>query len=211
MQFLQKETTKKCIIAIVYLCLGVVLCFFPSQVKIFVCYVFGGLLIAAGIIRIISYYSKFKGLHSFMINGPLAGILSIIFGIFFICFSAIVTKIYPILIGAYFILRGIGKIVRSQAYRYAGISFWWFDLVVGLILCCFSIALIVIDVFKNGNLVVYLTAASLIVQGIINILNMVFLSANMDDLQKTFDRKANHQKDSRIKDDVIEVDEHDHE
>ena len=65
MQFLQKETTKKLIVACVYLILGIVLCFFPEKVKIFVCYVFGGLLIAAGIARIISYYSKFNCFYLF--------------------------------------------------------------------------------------------------------------------------------------------------
>ena len=207
MQFLQKETTKKLIVACVYLILGIVLCFFPEKVKIFVCYVFGGLLIAAGIARIISYYSKFKGIHSFLINGPLAGFLSIVFGIVFICFHKIVFKIYPILLGAYFILKGIGKIVRSQSYRFAGISFWWLDLIIGIVLNCFSIVLIVVDVFKDGNLVVYLTAISLFIQSLINFLTMAFLSANMDELKKTFDGKGfhHHAKNKDKEDDVIDV------
>ena len=203
MSFLKNETTKKFIVACFYIILGILLCVFPQHVQIFICYLFGGILIFSGALRVFGYYLS-PGMKSFVLNGPTNGFISILFGAFFIIFSKQVLAIYPIVIGVFLALKGIGKLIKAYAYKSAKVSSWWFDLIIGIILLILGGTLIIADATISGNVIVYITGASLIVQGIILIVTMIYLSYNLTEIQKIF--KDNKNIDMKQNDDdVIDV------
>ena len=204
MSFLQNETTKKFITGCFYIILGVLLCIFPQHVKIFVCYLFGGILILAGTLRVCGYYLS-SGLKSFIFNGPTAGFVSIVFGLFFIVFNQEVIAIYPIVIVLFLIFKGVGKLIKGLAYRQAQMSTWWFDFTIGLILTVVGLILIIIDSTISGNIIIYLTGGSLIIQGIILIVTMIYLHHNMSELQKFFTKQKRVQNKKDDDDEVIDV------
>ncbi len=205
MSFLQNETTKKFIMGCFYIIFGVLLCIFPQHVKIFVCYLFGGILILSGALRVCGYYFA-SGLKSFIFNGPTAGFVSIVFGLFFIIFNQQIITFYPIVIGLYLVFKGIGKLIKGYAYKNAQVSSWWFDFTIGIILTVVGGTLIILDSTVSGNIIIYFTGGSLIIQGLILIFTMIHLSYNMNELQKFFSKqKQVETKKEEKDDDVIDV------
>lgn len=205
MNFLKNETTKKFVIACFYIVLGILICLFPEYVKIFVCYLFGGILIFVGVVRLLNYYFH-SSIRLFILNGPMNAFLSILFGLTFIIFQDFVITIYPILIGVYLGLRGIGKLIKSRAYKLANASTWWFDMIIGCVLLALALTLIIGDAKTNGNIIIYITGGCLIVQGLISIVTMIYLSFNADEIKKIMRESAEKKyKKDKNDDDVIDV------
>ncbi len=199
MNFLKNESFRKLLSASFYIIVGILVCIFPAATKIFLCYVFGGILIAAGIVKLLRYYF-FTNLKLFIFNGPTAGYLAIAIGLALIIFSGDVVKFYPFIIGSYLGLKGIGKIIRSQAYRLVLASKWIFDLVTGVVQILLAGTLIIIDETLATDVLVYCIGGCLIIQGLISGLSMIFISKNMDEIKRVFNDKKEsyHERDDYI-------------
>ncbi len=157
-----------------YLVLGLILVIFPAQVASVACYILGALLIAAGIVFIIKFFSC-RGISSLFSLTLIGGIVLTAIGIFIITRSEIIIQIVPFIFGIIAIIDGIIALQRSLILAKVGFPFWWLSLVLSVITVALGIV-VAINPFESGILAFRFIGVCLIFAGIADLWGITSLS-----------------------------------
>ncbi len=157
--------------AILYVALGLVLLVWPTLTKDIICLIFGLLLVAYGLITIISFLVHDSRLGAFRFELVL-GVVATAAGILFLVRPEFVTAIIPVVLGVYIIIDSLLNLKRALDLREMLYERWW----VVVLLSAVSAVLGVLIVLRPG-----LTADALIM-----LIGAVFIYTGLSDLWGLF-------------------------
>ncbi len=151
--------------AAVYLILGLILIFFPRLTTDLFCTISGLLLLAYGIITIISFFAHRGSSGSFSFQAEfILGIISAIVGAFFLAHPAVILSILPTILGLYILIDGLVNLKRGldmHAFGYAG---WTTTLILSIISLVLG-AIILWNPFSTHLLLVRIIGGAFLYQG----------------------------------------------
>lgn len=153
--------------SVAYIALGIVLVIFPAQVAGIACYILGALLIAAGLLMIVNFFTM-RGISSLFSITLAAGIITAAVGIFIIVRSDTVLKIVPFIIGVIAVIDGLVGLQRSVLLGRCHFSTWWLSLVFSLATLILGVV-IAINPFESAIFMFRFIGICLIFTGIVDI------------------------------------------
>jgi uncharacterized membrane protein HdeD (DUF308 family) len=108
-----KNKSVSLISSAIFVIVGFTIFFHPELVVKFISYFVGGLLIAVGLYKSVNYYIKDKNLGVVNRNELEFGVTAVILGILFICLAGTIEFLLRFIVGAFLIMAGIGKILKT--------------------------------------------------------------------------------------------------
>lgn len=148
---------------LVFLILGILFISFPEEILRSISVYLGVILLISGIILIMvslikaGSYSKPALLTS--------GIVTSLFGLLFILKPAIVEVLLDLLIGLWMLFNGISQISGSTVKKEMGWKYWWIQLLGGILLLVFSLA-VLFDAFSASIILTVWFGAIMIAYGV---------------------------------------------
>lgn len=97
--------------AILYVILGLVLLLWPGVSAVVFCYAFGGVLLAYGVVTVVSFFLRDSRQGSFVFE-LLLGIIAAALGLLFLLRPAIVATILPVILGLFIVVDGLVNLKR---------------------------------------------------------------------------------------------------
>ncbi len=170
-EFIRNMKVSYLLSAILYVALGVVLLIWPTLTKDIICFIFGVLLTAYGLITIISFLIHDSRLGNFRLE-LVIGVVAAAAGVLFLARPEFVTAIIPVILGVYIIIDALLNLRRALELRRMLYERWW----IVVILSVGSIALGVLILLRPG-----LTADALIM-----LIGGVFVYTGLSDLWGLF-------------------------
>ncbi len=168
MDLIKKAKWGYIVVSIIIIMLGLILILFPEISALAICYVIGGIITLFGIIKLIGYFSKDLFRLAFQFDFAL-GIFALISGILLLIHPTDVVKIVPVIIGLFVLMDGVFKIQTSRDAYLFGMKNWWSILVLAILTCIGGLFLI-INPFNGAKALTILLGATLIIDGIQNII-----------------------------------------
>lgn len=151
------------IVALMYLLVGLVFCFFSGGVLTAAVRFIGILLMLFGAYELYIYF----GLHRSENTLPLLiGVPAVIFGLILAFWPNWLISFFPIIAGIFLIFNSVIQIQKALVLRSGGFSNWIMVLVLALIMLIFGIVLIMKPMMIINTLV-RLTGIALIIEAII--------------------------------------------
>ena len=161
--------------SLVFLLLGILLVVNPDAMVQAISYVIGVLLIAIGIVKVISYFTS-KDDYLFYDYRLIYGALCIILGILVTVSGNAIASFFRIIIGIWIILSGIARLDLSVRLKGADTGYWILSLLL-------SILILVYVMFAPGTILVTL-GVILIAYSIMDIIESIIFMCNMNKLLK---------------------------
>ena len=166
--------------SIIYIALGVCLVFMPvSTVNVICKFVFGILLILAGLYHILIYVAE--KLNSTIFDLFSGGMLMVL-GIFFFMNPQIVVRLLPILLGTFILLDSIWTLKGSLKLKKRGAGSWKFLLTGCLIFLVLGISLIV-NPFTMVKYTVIFAGWIFLCNGVIDLICLILLKKGMEEVR----------------------------
>lgn len=167
MEIVKKLENYSLLVSLLYVMMGIIMIMNPKFVCDAVNYIVGSLVILYGVIYMIKFFSKnsFNNLSKFNL---LAGLLSIVFGLYILFNPTLLLSIIPFVTGMLVILDGFGKLKNAIDFKSYGYIRWW----VGIIFAVLFIGLGAFMLFKSfavTELVVRIIGGLLILDAISDI------------------------------------------
>lgn len=182
----------------VILVLGLLLFFKSSVTLMGISYIFGGLIIAIGVLAIVRFISNNHSDISNQLN-IIYGIICIISGIFFIEKPEIIGSIIPIVMGIGIIISSSLKIQQSFNLKSLNSSYFFWSFVTALLsLICGVILLF--NPFKGAVIITKVIGIFLVMYAILDICNTIVLKKSGVSISvstvndKDIKSKSNHRK-----------------
>ena len=150
-------------LSLIPIALGVLCIVKPGLILNVICYVAGGLLLGAGLIKLVQYFSGKAPQADSLVLGALFAML----GVILIFRKDEVLDLIFIFIGVLLLLDGIVKLKNSLEAKGKGAQDWVALLVVALIVAAFGV-LIITNVLK-GNVLIVILGISVIIDGLQNL------------------------------------------
>lgn len=182
----------------VILVLGLLLFFKSSVTLMGISYIFGGLIIAIGVLAIVRFISNNHSDISNQLN-IIYGIICIISGIFFIEKPEIIGSIIPVVMGIGIIISSSLKIQQSFNLKSLNSSYFFWSFVTALLsLICGVILLF--NPFKGAVIITKVIGIFLVMYAILDICNTIVLkksgvSVSISTVNdKDINSKSNHRK-----------------
>ena len=150
-------------LSLIPIALGVLCIVNPGLILNVICYVAGGLLLGAGLIKLVQYFSGKAPQADSLVLGALFAML----GVILIFRKDEVLDLIFIFIGVLLLLDGIVKLKNSLEAKGKGAQDWIVLLVVALIVAAFGV-LIITNVLK-GNVLIVILGISVIIDGLQNL------------------------------------------
>ncbi len=163
--------------------LGIILLFFPSITIQVVCYLLGGLAILYGIGRVIRYARQGEAYPELFRGDLMIGLFLIAIGLFIVFRIEFVAGFIPVIFGIALLASGIGGVQRSMDAKRAGYERW----VALLLLAALTIALglvLVLNPFASAQVAVAVIGASLIYDGLTDVLTILLVGKRIDEWKK---------------------------
>lgn len=170
-EFIKNMKISYFLAAILYIALGVILLVWPNTTGSIVCFTFGSVLLAYGIITVISFFVHDSRLGSFRFELVL-GIVCTAVGILFLLRPDIVLSIFPIILGIYIVIDALLNLKRALELHSMLYPRWWIALTLSLV----SVALGILILIRPG-----MTAEVLIM-----VIGVVFIYNGLSDLWALF-------------------------
>lgn len=164
--------------SIVFLLLGILLVINPNAIVQAVSYVIGVLLIAMGIVKVISYFTS-KDDYLFYDYRLIYGALCVILGILVTVSGSAIASFFRIIIGIWIILSGIARLDLSVRLKGSDTGYW----ILSLLLSILILAAGVYVMFAPGTILVTL-GVILIAYSIMDIIESIIFICNMNKLLK---------------------------
>ena len=143
MKYLEKIKNTTILSAVIYMIIGVLMISVPEFVSNSICYIIGGLVLAFGILKLMSYFAtEYKNFWTGLVL--LSSIAFIGFGIYIIFSPEQFISWIPFVVGIIMIVDGIQKLIQTQSIKKAG-----YDNPVALLI--YALVLIVIGVILLKN------------------------------------------------------------
>lgn len=182
----------------VILVLGLLLFFKSSVTLMGISYIFGGLIIAIGVLAIVRFISNNHSDISNQLN-IIYGIICIIIGIFFIEKPEIIGSIIPVVMGIGIIISSSLKIQQSFNLKSLNSSYFFWSFVTALLsLICGVILLF--NPFKGAVIITKVIGIFLVMYAILDICNTIVLKKSGVSISistvndKDTKSKSNHRK-----------------
>ena len=182
----------------VILVLGLLLFFKSSVTLMGISYIFGGLIIAIGVLAIVRFISNNHSDISNQLN-IVYGIICIISGIFFIEKPEIIGSIIPVVMGIGIIISSSLKIQQSFNLKSLNSSYFFWSFVTALLsLICGVILLF--NPFKGAVIITKVIGIFLVMYAILDICNTIVLKKSGVSISistvndKDINSKSNHRK-----------------
>lgn len=159
------------IISLLFCALGTMLIVIPEIIVPALAWIFGGMLILFGIIKVIGYFSK--DLYRLAFQYDLAsGLLLMVLGIITIWKANNVMVFISVALGIYVLADGLLKIQIALDARVFGIKQWWLILVAAVVTGVIGCALIVRP-SKSAGVLVVLLGCCILAEGILNLITVL--------------------------------------
>lgn len=182
----------------VILVLGLLLFFKSSVTLMGISYIFGGLIIAIGVLAIVRFISNNHSDISNQLN-IVYGIICIISGIFFIEKPEIIGSIIPVVMGIGIIISSSLKIQQSFNLKSLNSSYFFWSFVTALLSLICGVVLL-FNPFKGAVIITKVIGIFLVMYAILDICNTIVLkksgvSINISTVNdKDTKSKSNHRK-----------------
>jgi len=188
----------------VILVLGLLLFFKSSVTLMGISYIFGGLIIAIGVLAIIRFISNDHSDISNQLN-IIYGIICIISGIFFIEKPEIIGSIIPIVMGIGIIISSSLKIQQSFNLKSLNSSYFSWSFVTALLSLICGVVLL-FNPFKGAVIITKVIGIFLVIYAILDICNTIVLKksgvsisiSTVDDKDTKSKSKHKKTKDAKI-------------
>lgn len=182
----------------VILVLGLLLFFKSSVTLMGISYIFGGLIIAIGVLAIVRFISNNHGDISNQLN-IVYGIICIISGIFFIEKPEIIGSIIPVVMGIGIIISSSLKIQQSFNLKSLNSSYFFWSFVTALLSLICGVVLL-FNPFKGAVIITKVIGIFLVMYAILDICNTIVLKKSGVSISistvndKDIKSKSNHRK-----------------
>ena len=182
----------------VILVLGLLLFFKSSVTLMGISYIFGGLIIAIGVLAIVRFISNNHSDISNQLN-IIYGIICIISGIFFIEKPEIIGSIIPVVMGIGIIISSSLKIQQSFNLKSLNSSYFFWSFVTALLSLICGIVLL-FNPFKGAVIITKVIGIFLVMYAILDICNTIVLKKSGVSISistvndKDIKSKSNHKK-----------------
>lgn len=182
----------------VILVLGLLLFFKSSVTLMGISYIFGGLIIAIGVLAIVRFISNNHSDISNQLN-IIYGIICIISGIFFIEKPEIIGSIIPVVMGIGIIISSSLKIQQSFNLKSLNSSYFFWSFVTALLSLICGVVLL-FNPFKGAVIITKVIGIFLVMYAILDICNTIVLKKSGVSISistvndKDIKSKSNHRK-----------------
>ncbi|MCI2042387.1 MAG: DUF308 domain-containing protein [Bacilli bacterium] len=182
----------------VILVLGLLLFFKSSVTLMGISYIFGGLIIAIGVLAIVRFISNNHSDISNQLN-IIYGIICIISGIFFIEKPEIIGSIIPVVMGIGIIISSSLKIQQSFNLKSLNSSYFFWSFVTALLSLICGVVLL-FNPFKGAVIITKVIGIFLVIYAILDICNTIVLKKSGVSISistvndKDIKSKSNHRK-----------------
>lgn len=182
----------------VILVLGLLLFFKSSVTLMGISYIFGGLIIAIGVLAIVRFISNNHSDISNQLN-IIYGIICIIIGIFFIEKPEIIGSIIPVVMGIGIIISSSLKIQQSFNLKSLNSSYFFWSFVTALLSLICGVVLL-FNPFKGAVIITKVIGIFLVMYAILDICNTIVLKKSGVSISistvndKDTKSKSNHRK-----------------
>ena len=182
----------------VILVLGLLLFFKSSVTLMGISYIFGGLIIAIGVLAIVRFISNNHSDISNQLN-IVYGIICIISGIFFIEKPEIIGSIIPVVMGIGIIISSSLKIQQSFNLKSLNSSYFFWSFVTALLSLICGVVLL-FNPFKGAVIITKVIGIFLVMYAILDICNTIVLKKSGVSISistvndKDTQSKSNHRK-----------------
>lgn len=146
-EFIKNMKISYILAAILYIALGVIFLIWPTEVGSILCVSFGLVLLAYGLITIISFFVHDSRLGTFRFELVL-GIVVTAVGILFLLRPTFILDLFPVVLGIYIIIDALLNLKRAMELRSMNYTRWW----VILALSAVSLILGVLILLRPGFL-----------------------------------------------------------
>lgn len=180
------ETIKRNWIISAVLCIvvGLLLVLFPGSVLESLCYILGGIAIAAGVIRVVRYFKEDHTYPVIFQSDLMVGLFSLGLGLFMITNPETVVGLIPTLFSIVIVGFGIANILRAVDAKKAGLDRWGILLALA-ILTVLAGWVILMNPFATMAATVTLIGACLIYEGVADIVTVLLVGKRIDAWRKS--------------------------
>lgn len=178
-----KEFRKSYIlVSALYVVLGAVLLIWPDISVQMICYVLGFAMIVIGITYGIIYFTK-DNLTGILQMDLVIGIVSAAFGVFILLNQSFLQSVLPFAMGIILLLGAVVKLQNSINMKRLKFRRWYGILICALILAGLGTGLL-INPFRSEYWMVIYIGASLIFDGLVNLISMICILTRVKKLRK---------------------------
>ena len=131
-EYLQSLKMTFILAAILYVALGVALLFQPNLSLTILCYLLGGILLAYGVITIVSFFLHDSAMGTFRLELVL-GILAAALGILFLIRPAFILSVTSDILGIYIAIDSLINLKRATELYRLNYQQWWVSLLLSLV------------------------------------------------------------------------------
>lgn len=128
------------IMALLYLCCGVALCFFKGSILYTAVRVIGIALMAYGIWQLYIYFGLRRSVNS---TPMIMGVPSVVFGLILAVWPGMIINIFPTVIGILLLFNSITQIQAALVMKSAGAPSWLMSMIFALAMLALAFFLII--------------------------------------------------------------------
>lgn len=170
------------LMGLLFVLVGMVLILNPESVARTICFTVGSIIMIVGIIDIIVYFlTDFK--NNMQQNKLVLGILLLVVGIFFIAGYKIIVSIIPLVMGILILFNGVMKLQTALNAAKMKSNGWGYLLGIAIVVIILG-AVIIFNPFGTAAMVLRVAGVCLVFSGVMDIINMVYMSRKMSDYIK---------------------------
>ena len=169
-------------ISIVMFLLGLCVLIWPQISATALCYILSALLLATGIIRIVSYTQRGTSSVFYTYELPL-GILFLLMGIFGFIRSRYVILIFPVIIGIIVLIDSLFQFQISFDLKRLGVTEWWCTLILA-VLCAVFALLLILNPFEGSRALMRMIGLSLMIDGMQSFSSILCVSKYVKEVGK---------------------------
>ena len=162
-------------IACALIVLGVLLVAFPGISALIICYIIGAVLCVLGLIRIVGYF-RIERDFAFASFGLVRGGVLLLLGILVLVRPQLLSALLTVVFGIVLFVDGVLKIQYAIDMLRLRASGWWLVLVCALLMCVLGIVALC-DPFATALALMTFIGISLIVDGIMDLATIIYLSS----------------------------------
>ena len=170
-EVLKKSGVTAIVESIVFAILGLILIIQPDTVMSIIAYVLGGIFIAAGIIKILSYIQQ-KGQKDLYNYELIFGIISAVVGIVIIKSGNQISQIFGMIIGMWIIYSSVVRFGSALKLKSTNTNIWLYSIAIAFVMFLIGLYLVLGD----GALIVTI-GIIMIVYSVLDIIeNVIFIN-----------------------------------
>lgn len=140
-KFLKKTGWTSVITSIVFAVIGIILITNPESTIKVISYILGGIFIAIGIVKIISYFNT-KGSSDLYNYDLIYGLIAVVLGIITMIYSSTIATMFRIMIGIWIIYSSLIRLSFALKLRKAQVNSWTAVLVLALCMLVFGLYMV---------------------------------------------------------------------